>query len=175
MIQQSTASSRLTGQRLQEARDAALPVHSGVKGVFNRPFVTPSKQEKQALLDNLISRSSSPSFARSRAGHPRAAQVQGRRARTRLAIISPAVTQTQLRTYGNGTQDDQLAKDLVFRAKEREKEIARQKLQVERLKERNAALEVVNADLLAKNASMSDQKKAAIGKAKGLVIRSQEM
>lgn len=174
MLQQSTASSRLTAQQLKAARDAALPINPGVIGVMNRPFATPSKEERQAHLDNLISRSSSPSFARTRSGHPRAAQVQGRRAQTGLAVVSSAA-HARGPSHGDGTQDDQLAQELVFRAKEREAEIARRKLQIKELKERNATLETVNANLLTKNAAMLEEKKAAIGKAKELVLKSQEM
>lgn len=105
-LQQINNQPRLSAQQMRAARGAALPpMITGVTGAINRPFVTPSTQEKEALLDNLISRSSSPSFARVRNGHPRAVQVQERRAHTGLATVSPAMIQSGAQaTHGKGTQ-----------------------------------------------------------------------
>jgi hypothetical protein len=176
-LQQITKQPRFSAQQMRAARDAALPpMTAGVTGAINRPFVTPSRQEKEALLDNLISRSSSPSFARARYGHPRAVQVQERRAHTGIPTVPLATNQpVSQAAHGKGTQDEILARDLVFRAQAREVEIAKRKAEVKSLQDRNASLEKINADLLARNGEMLADKKAAIGKARELVIKSQEM
>lgn len=185
MLQQSTGRGPMTADQLITARAAALPPKDlgGMTSVINPSFATASNQQKNALLDSILSRSSSPSNARAMKGHPRAITVQERRAQ-QAAAKTP---QRELQGHQgpipeNGSEDEKMAIDLVFRAKEREVEISKLRQQIQTLEQQNASLEKFNANLvvdkgnaLRENANIIQQKKDAISKARVLIVASQNM
>jgi hypothetical protein len=181
-IQQSTGRIGMSAEQLAAARAAALPPLNvrSMNNAINPPFVNASEEQKQTFLTNILSRSSSPSNARALKGHPRATLVRERREQ---AIQTPQRTPRTPRVPipGNGSQDQRLAFDLVFKAKEREKEITNLRLEIQKLEQQNESLERLNAGLveekgeaLRQNAQILQQKKAAISKAKDLILASQE-
>lgn len=207
-LQQSTGRTGLSAEQLAAARAAALPhVERSLNNAINPPFVAPSKEQQQAFLTQILSRSSSPLNARALKGHPRATLVRERREqaiqtpRRELAIQTPRreeaiqtprleeAIQTpqlpprtpQVQIPGDGSQDERLALGLIMRAKDRETEILKLKLEIQKLEQQNESLERLNAGLveekgeaLRQNAQILQDKKAAIGKAKDLIIASQK-
>lgn len=176
MIQQSSRRGQMTADQLAAARAAALPLVDLrlMKDAINPPFVNASKAEKEALLARFLSRSSSPSTARAMKGHPRAEAVQERRHGVpKTPQLPPQASRMQ--SPGSGTQDEQLAMDLILRAKNREAEIIKLKQEIEMLEQQNASLEKLNADLVEEKAAACKENEAILMKKKDAIIKARKL
>lgn len=178
MIQQSSRRGRMVADQLAAARAAALPPVDlqPMRDAINPPFVNASKAEKEALLTRFLSRSSSPSNARAMKNHPRAEAVQERHSQHRFPKTPQLPLQAfRLQSSGSGTQDEQLAMDLILRAKNREAEIIKLKQEIEMLEQQNASLEKLNADLVEKKAAACKENEAILLKKKDAILMARKL
>ncbi|KAJ9092492.1 hypothetical protein QFC19_008705 [Naganishia cerealis] len=179
-IHQSVSANGLSAGELKAARAAALPPQnrSPVTTVLRHVF-TPSKYQRDKALDALLSRASTISpLAQANKVHPRASPVHARQARHDTAepmIRSPGRPHQSVGAPHDGTIDEKAAMDLMFKAREREAEIARLRDKVDALNVQATVLETEKIELMAKNEEILSKNQQALKKQKEAVARARDI